>query len=273
MKKIFVVCTVSLLSSICMADMVFLNDGQVISGQIVSQGSDFVVIDAYNGNQETISTQYIKRIVKENERAYKPRVRYIYDAQPRDDEWIFKIGIDFNGRHDVSNSKLSVQGSPDSAFNNSQNVNSGISWGAEYVSYLSKRVGLGGGLVLQSTRGLSGNSGNFDFAPLYALVKVRTNPSEKNTYEYLIGQVGYNLFEGDANYAGDNASFNGGLYWGVGAGIVVNRIQIELLYTENRGSAQDSGYQYDPTTTNLNYYSESGDVTYSKVGLSIGFLF
>jgi hypothetical protein len=274
MNGIIIFCFFSLLSSVCFADMVYLNDGQVISGEIVSQGTDFVVVDGSNGNQETIATQYIRRIVKERHyRAYRPAARSVYGLEPGDEEWIFKLGVDFNGRHEVSNSRLSVLGSQDSAFNNTQNVNSGISWGSEYISYISKNFGVGGGLTIQSPRGLSGNTGNFDFAPLYALVKFRTTPDARNKYEYLSGQVGYNLFEGDRNYAGDNASFNGGLYFGLGAGIVINRIQIELLYTEDRGSVQDSGYQYNSTTGNFDYYSESGDIMYSKLGLSIGFIF
>lgn len=276
MKKTLLVCAVSLLSSICMADTVYLNDGQVIRGEIISQDEQFIVVESNNGNQETISTHYVQRIVKDgNYRGYRRRRGETYDnyGPGNAEEWIFNLGVDFDGKHETTNGRLSVAGSADSSINGTQNVNSGLTFGGEYVSYVSNNVGLGGGMTIQSDRGLQDVTGNFSFVPLYGLVKVRTEPGRMNFYKYLVGQLGYNFFDGDIAYRGRNGTLDGGLYFGIGAGVVINRTQIELLYTEDRGRAKDSGYLYDSTANQYNYFSESGDVRYSKLGLSIGFIF
>ena len=189
------------------------------------------------------------------------------------DEWIFQIGVDFDGTHEVSNGSLSVAGWPTQSTNSSQHVNSGMSIGWQYVSYLDKNFGIGGGVDIQSLRSLSDGSGSFGFTPIYGLIKARTNPGKRNSFEYLIGEIGYNFLDGDVNYAGRNGSLDGGLYFGVGAGVSINRVKVELLYTEDRGKVSDSGYMFNSATNTYNYFTESGDIKYSKLGLNIGFIF
>ena len=276
MRKIFMMCAVFLVSRVCTADTVFLNDGQVLRGDIVSENADSIVIQAYRGNEETIGRNFVKGTVREeNYDSYRRLMRkgYARGGQWYNDEWVFKLGVDLDGTHDVSNGNLSVAGSANKSINGSQHVNSSMSVGGEYVSYIDKNLGLGGGMDIQSFRSLSDGSGSFSFMPIYGLIKVRTNPGRNNSFEYLTGQIGYNFFDGDINYVGRDGSLDGGLYWGLGAGVSINRIRIELLYTENRGKAEDSGYLYDAAANKYNYFSESGDIKYSKFGLNIGFIF
>jgi len=277
MKKLFLFCVLFSLCRVCLADTIYLNDGQVFRGEIISQDEGSIVVQTYDGDEETIDRRYVARVVmNDNYRAYRRRMRTGYESEGQwiSDEWIFKLGVDFNGKHETSNSNLFIQGSGNSSLDGTSDTSSGMSFGGEYVTYVTKRVGLGGGITFQSARGLSDVSGNFSFTPLYGLIKLRTDTGRNNSYEYLIGQLGYNFFSGDQDYRGMGGVLDGGLYFGVGAGVAINRVQIELLYTEDRGTARDSGYLFD-TATNQNdiYFNESGNIKYSKLGINVGFLF
>lgn len=270
---IFAIC---LAGSLCWADTVYLNDGQVFRGQILSQEKGSLTIEAENGGREVIEMQYIRNIVRDEDyRLSRMPMRLVYEKEPHwnVDEWIFKLGADLDGKHETSNSNIFIAGSGNTSVNGTQDVGSGMSFDTEYVAYISQNLGFGGGLTIQTDRGLSGVPGNFSFMPLYAIAKLRTKPSDNNYYNYLIGQFGYNFFSGDMDYAGKGSTLGGGLYFGLGAGISVNRIQIELLYTEDRGSISDSGYIYDDSTGNYNYFTKSGNIKYAKLGINVGFLF
>jgi hypothetical protein len=94
-----------------------------------------------------------------------------------------------------------------------------------------------------------------------------------NYYKYLTAHLGGNSFSADNNFAGNNASFGGGLYWAAGGGMVFNFLQVELLYTVNYGSISQSGYIYNNATGNDDPFSNSADVRYSTVNLSFGIVF
>jgi hypothetical protein len=276
MRKIIFICSLLLFSTLCNADIIYLKDGQIFRGDIVSQDDNSIVIETYNGGEEAIGRQYVDKImISDTYRSHRRKMRkgYVSDGRWSNDEWIFNLGFDFNGKHETSNSNLFVAGTGNSSVDGTQDVNAGTSFGCEYVSFLTKNTGIGGGLDIQSYRGLTNVPGYFSFFPLYGLIKLRTTPSAMNSYLYLTGQLGYNFFSGDLDYAGRHGSLNGGLYLGLGAGIAFNRLHIELLYTENRGSVTDSGYLFDSSTGLYNYFRESGDIKYSKLGLNIGFVF
>ena len=277
MKKCIFIMTISMLAATaCMADILYLKDGQALRGDIVSQDQNFIVIETYGGNQETIDRKYVESTIKEDSySSYRQKMRQGYASGDEwmGDEWIFKFGIDFDGTHETSHSNLFIEGSGNQSLDGTQNVNSGVSISGEYINYDSKNLGYGGGLTIQSARGLADVTGNFAFTPIYALIKLRTAPTRRNHYKYLIGQVGYNFFSGDRDYRGSDGSLDGGLYFGVGAGVALNRVALELLYTEDRGKVRASGTIFDPTTGQSNAFNESGDIRYSKLGLNICFLF
>ncbi len=162
-------------------------------------------------------------------------------------EATIKFGFDMAGNH-----KVSVEG-----LSNSEDVNMGISLSGEYVSNIDKNIGMGFGMTFQMPRSQKNYSGNFNFIPVYGLVRINSISSEVSPY--FIGQLGYNLF-----YMGDNAyrgsgSLSGGIYYGIGAGLLLqSRSQIEILYSVNKGSYKLAGYP-------------NFDIEYSKITLSFGF--
>lgn len=161
-------------------------------------------------------------------------------------ENIFKIGADVSGNHKVTFSGLS----------GSAGVNTGFSISGESIADNESGPNFGFGGTYLLPRAQTGTSGNFSFLTLYALL--RTNTKTSNTF--LTGHLGYNLlFSGDQSYSG-GASLSGGLYYGVGAGYILQGgSQIEVLYSVNQGSASMLGMNIS--------------VEYSKVTISYGFSF
>ncbi len=162
-----------------------------------------------------------------------------------------KLGLDFEGDHKVSG--YGVSGTED--------VEPGVSLSAEFFAPIAHTIDLGGGMALQIPRSQQDYEGDFSFMPFY--FAIRTRLMDNNTTPYFIGQLGYNFFFGDSDYRGTGvyeADLDGGLYWGLGGGVIINRhFLIELLYTENNGTAETAGYSFD--------------IKYSKVTLSFGFNF
>jgi hypothetical protein len=263
-----------LAATACLADTVYLNDGQVFHGTITRETNDHIVIRTDDGYRERIPRYYVREVTRDGGVAYAPVRRWQYAPDYwRDHELLFKLGIDFNGRHTTSHSNLFIEGEGNESVDGSYNTGSGLSFGGEYVQYISPHLGLGGGLTFQSARSLADVPGMFSFLPLYGTVKLRTNPGKGYSYSYLTGQVGYNLFDGDRLYRGGGGELTGGLYWGLGAGVVVRRLQFELLYTVSNGHAKDAGYLYDDQTDSYDYFQQTGDITYSKLGFNVGIKF
>ena len=158
-----------------------------------------------------------------------------------------KVGIDFAGDHEVS-----VLG-----FTGSEDVDTGVSLSAEFFSKINNNFEIGGGITFQIPRSQKDFQGDFYFIPLYGAIRVRAETEKVDPY--FIGQLGYNFFDGDNDYAGV-IDLEGGLYYGLGGGIIINKhFLIELLYSVNNGSGQAFGI--------------SGDVEYSKVTLNFGYNF
>lgn len=158
-----------------------------------------------------------------------------------------KIGVDMSGKHEVSSEGLSA----------TENVEMGFSLSGEYVSAINETLELGVGITYQIPRSQEDFKGDFNFIPIYGLVKIR--PTTNDMSPYLIGQLGYNLFDGDSDYKG-LGSLSGGIYYGIGAGLIFQKgVQVELLYSVNNGSYEVLGYNFD--------------IKYSKIGLSLGYNF
>ena len=127
----------------------------------------------------------------------------------------------------------------------------------EIFSRINKNLDIGGGITVQIPRSLENFQGDFYFVPLYGAIRVRFDT--ENVIPYFIGQFGYNFFDGDSDYKGI-IDLDGGLYWGIGGGIITNQhFLIELLYSVNNGTGRAFGI--------------SGDVEYSKVTINLGYNF
>lgn len=162
-----------------------------------------------------------------------------------------KIGIDLAGDHDVSGYGLS----------GSEDVDMGFSLSAEFFGSIGDNVDIGGGLTWQLPRSQKDFEGDFYFIPLYGMIRVQS--SSAKVAPYAVGQLGYNFFFGDDDYKGTGiyaADLEGGLYYGIGGGIIINdKFQIEALYSVNNGSADILGYDFD--------------IEYSKISIIFGFIF
>ena len=92
---------------------------------------------------------------------------------------------------------------------------------------------------------------------MYAAIRAKFET--ENVAPYFIGQLGYNFFDGDDDYAGP-IELDGGLYWGLGGGVIINKhFLIEVLYSVNNGTGK--------------LYGIEGDVEYSKVTIKLGYNF
>jgi len=162
-----------------------------------------------------------------------------------------KLGVDFDGDHDVSGY----------GFSGTEEVDTGVSFSAELFTKIGYNLDLGGGITVQIPRSQKDFEGDFYFIPVYGAIRARFESG--NVAPYFIGQLGYNFFDGDSDYKGSGvyeADLEGGLYWGLGGGVIINKhFLIELLYSVNNGTAEELGYEFD--------------IEYSKITLNFGYNF
>lgn len=257
------------------ADIIYLNDGQALRGRVISQNNETVIIET-NSGQETIEAGQINRIEFSRSRyggGDGSTRGYRSERRLKQAELIFKLGSDFGGQLDIYNGSYYQGNFGTTLLSGASDTTSALTLTTEYLGYVTNQVGLGIGLTEQLPRKQTSQDGYFSFAPLYVLIRVRTIPDERYYYKYLTAHLGGNTFSADNNFAGDNASFGGGLYWAAGGGMVFNFLQVELLYTVNYGSISQSGLILNNATGNYDSFSNSADVRYSTLNLSFGIVF
>ncbi len=257
------------------ADSVYLKDGKIAHGIITEETTTTILLES-NDAWQKIDKSAIEFIRKGERPAIEPSgVRVIATGEgtagQQRTRWgtletVLKLGADVGGRNAYSNVKVTGA----HAFNGAgSSVGAGASLTAEEILYVLPTIGIGGGISYQTPRKVSDSGGKFSFIPIYALLRVRTTPSAANRYAYATAQFGYNYFIADQSYVGaGNYSMTNGSYAGVGGGYVFGRMQAELLYTIDRGRM--SGSDYDAVN---GAYSISADTSYSKISLSLGYLF
>lgn len=150
-----------------------------------------------------------------------------------------KIGFDVMGEIDTGET---------------EDVKSGVTLAGEYKIPMDNVWTYGFGIAYQLDREFDDGSGReFNFIPIYALAQYDLADSST----YLVGHLGYNMFDG-SNSAAD---YNGGLYYGLGAGFLfgeTSNYTAEFLYSVNSGEVE-----YEGTT----------DADYSKITMSVGMRF
>jgi hypothetical protein len=136
-------------------------------------------------------------------------------AKPSDDkEIIVKLGVQ-------PQNTISVNG-------DDENMNVGISAGAEFFQYFGNIFALGTGAIIDLPRNFKNKNlkGSLSCIPLYFGAKARTHLSGFNdTYAFASGRVGYGM---PMTNSLDSAT--GGLYWAAGFGVNINFVIIEALY-------------------------------------------
>jgi hypothetical protein len=159
---------------------------------------------------------------------------------------IVKAGLDAPGTHEVEGGGGS--GSTD--------VDGGAFLSGELYATVHPMLELGAGFELQFPRSQQDFIGDFGFIPIYGLA--RFYPIVGPVAPYVIGRLGMSVFYGDDDYKGSGELEAGG-HFGLGAGLVVHRVQFEALYSVNTGLYTIAGTEFD--------------VTYSKWGISVGYVF
>ncbi|HHU52036.1 MAG TPA: outer membrane beta-barrel protein [Firmicutes bacterium] len=124
-------------------------------------------------------------------------------------------------------------------------IEAGYTLGVEFLKP-ENRLQTGLGIEYQLMRGATGASEDFHFIPAY--LTARLNLFKGKTSPYLQGRLGYNLFQ--VNKTSSHLSYNGGLYYGVGAGLTLAKdMQVQLDYSVHNGERQWQNvvtpYQYE----------------------------
>ncbi len=164
-----------------------------------------------------------------------------------------KLGFDFGGEQEWTF---------DDGSSTDFDTDSGVTIAAEYVVPYSETVDFGAGIAYQFNRGIDetgvSDDVEFNFVPLYGLVKYNVDTV------YLVGQLGYNFFNGSDEYkfGADEINLEGGLYYGLGAGVNFSSNMFgEILYSVSNGKITEDGYP------------DEIDVRNSQVSLMLGYTF
>jgi hypothetical protein len=150
------------------------------------------------------------------------------------------------GKHKTTPSSLSISGTED--------VNAGVSLSIEFFQRFHRFLELGAGAEYQFSRAQKTISGDFNFIPIYAALRIPAG--FKSVNPYLIGRIGYNFILGDL-YMGTEPGYKdpkGGLYYSFGGGTILfsfwflqsnNYVFAEVIYSVNRGNGTFQGSQMD----------------------------
>ena len=150
-----------------------------------------------------------------------------------------------------------------SSIDSARDVNTGVSISIEFFQRFHRFIEVGAGVEYQFARELENISGEFNFIPIYAALRIPAGFKKVNPY--LIGRIGYNFFRGDDLYVANDKDPKGGLYYSFGGGANLfsfllfqsnNYIFTEIIYSVNRWNGTFEGSPMD--------------VDYSKVDIIIG---
>lgn len=247
LKTIFVIFILFLFLNFSFAETVILNDGTTYKGNIPHQDENAVFV-IHGSDLIKVNRKDIKEI-KADENANRDIIttldldETLNKEIEKKNEFIIKVGYDWNGDYEADNEKVSAP--------------NGISASAEFYHYIKNIVGIGVGISGCNQRDVKFVKGEFWTLPMYLSVKLRSKPTEPYKYGYVVGQVGYNLLNPNDTLK-KSVDMEGGLYYGLGFGIVVSHIVIELLYSFNNGKAGKN---------------DKIDFKYSKYTMSIGYAF
>ena len=246
LRKISSIVFVLFLFTTCViAEKIILNDGTTYKGSIPHQ-DDNVVFVISGTDLIKIDRKDIKEI-KTDENANHDIIKTLdLDEElntviEKKNEFVIKAGYDWNGDYEADDKKISAP--------------NGASFGAEFYHYIKNIVGIGAGVSACNPRDAKFDKGEFWMLPMYLSVKLRSKPTQPYKYGYAVGHIGYNLFNPDDTLQ-KSVDMEGGLYYGLGFGIVVSHIVIELLYSFNNGKAgkEDKvNFKYSKYTMSVGY--------------------
>lgn len=157
-------------------------------------------------------------------------------------EGIIKMGYDH----------LGTMGTEYFGESSTKEIESGYTIGVEFLKSEESRLQTGLGVEYQLMRSATDGSEDFGFIPAY--LTARLNLFKGGTSPYLQGRLGYNVFQ--VNGTSSNVSYNGGLYYGVGAGLTLAKdLQVQVDYSIHNGERQWQNvvtpYQYEKISLSL----------------------
>lgn len=172
----------------------------------------------------------------------------------------FGVGLDIAGKHGYEWKGSTGQIDKD------YDVNIGISPAMEYMIQKNALLfGLGAEYQVQRTVKFSpdGIDSKMGFIPLYAVVRYQFS-SPLQFFPEVLAQGGYNFLIADDDYLEYDAEVKGGLYWGIGAGIVIQeKYIVQLIFKTNYA-------KYELEMNNEDY---KADITNSQLNLSLNYRF
>jgi hypothetical protein len=180
-------------------------------------------------------------------------------------ELLFGQAGTFSGR---SRFGLQVLGSHEVTINNlsgTEDVETGFSFGADFLCAVHDNIELGIGIEYQIPRSQVKYEGDFNFAPLYGIIRFPI--SLRYVTLYSLGRIGYGFFFGEERYTGTFGKLTGGFYYAVGGGIELirftlfgreNYLFLESTYSANNGRVEDD------------YFNYSADVCYRRMDIFFG---
>jgi hypothetical protein len=113
----------------------------------------------------------------------------------------------------------------------------------EYLWPKNKNLDIGLGVKYQLPHSVSDYSdAKFNFIPMYGFVRLKMN----SPYDWIgiVGQIGYNLLNGNSKFKGDG-SLSGGLYAGIGVSMIYEGGTMDFIYSINNGSWKYSSLTVD----------------------------
>lgn len=231
------------------AAKIIMNDGTEYSGNIHYQDENVVYIVQ---KEDLIKLQKndIKEIVEDNDKD-KDSLMLDNDMQKITNVWetVLQIGYDFYGKYSHKGDSEETDSSK------------GVTFAAKGYYYFKNVLGVGCGINLQNSRKLEDLPGRFYFVPAYVSLKIRSVPTKPYKYGYITGNLGYNMFFADSDYTNFFEKEKGGLYYGIGIGIVYNRVVVELASSVHGAGARIKTTKYD------------FDIEYKTYTCSLGYAF
>ena len=161
-------------------------------------------------------------------------------------DFIIKAGIDFDGEH-------KIYANPNNIFSETK---TGFSFSSELYLDLNNYIAFGAGAEYQAPRGLKSIDGEFNFVPVYGIIKFQLKAKKYKPFINL--KSGYNFLITDNDYNGGE-DLDGGFYYAFGTGVDINSIIIELLYSTNYGEFTGT--------------PDKGDIKNTKLSISVGYNF
>ena len=151
------------------------------------------------------------------------------------------------------------------SYSSSRDVNNSVTLSGDYLRNINQFVKIGGGFefVIPRTyeKSTGDTTGAFLFMPLYFTVQV--NPLPMAPEVFVKGNIGYNILFAQADLE-SGASTNCKMYYAASAGYEFPfGLLFDLTYAVYQAKEEWSTY----------YYKYSYDLTYTRVGVNIGYKF